>query len=518
MPQTMESVRALYDLDIEMLPEQVDSFRIGVTEQLDKGQRAELGQFMTPLPVARFMASMFTRPHHTSIRLLDAGAGVGSLSAAFVAKVCGRRRKPQELSVTAYEIDPLLAAYLEETLEACCRICAGAGIRFSGEVLREDFIDAGSVMLQDDLFSVPKRRFDCAILNPPYHKIRSDSQHRKLLRRIGIETSNLYTAFLAITSKLLDAGGELVAITPRSFCNGPYFRHFRRSFFQAMSLQRIHIFESRNSAFRDDEVLQENVIFHAARAARKPATVTISSSADPEDARPLARQVAYEQVIQPDDPDLFIHIVTDEHGHQVAERMSGFTASLKDLGITVSTGRVVDFRAKDFLCADPEDKTVPLIYPRNFSDGFIKWPVPNGKKAKALLNVPETQNLLVPSETYVLVKRFSAKEEPRRVVAAIYDPDRVKTAEVGFENHLNYYHIKGRGLPENLAAGLAAFLNSTLVDSYFRLFNGHTQVNATDLRKLTYPTRSQLETLGKEVGSAFLEQGALDNLIEKVLR
>jgi adenine-specific DNA-methyltransferase len=41
---------------------------------------------------------------------------------------------------------------------------------------------------------------------------------------------------------------------------------------------------------------------------------------------------------------------------------------------------------------------------------------------------------------------------------------------------------------------LAAFLNSTVLDVYFRQFNGHTQVNATDLRNLRYPSRSQLES------------------------
>ena len=64
-------------------------------------------------------------------------------------------------------------------------------------------------------------------------------------------------------------------------------------------------------------------------------------------------------------------------------------------------------------------------------------------------------------------RRFSAKEERRRVVAAIHDPARLPSSPVGFENHLNYYHRDGRGLTLELARGLAAFLNSTLVDAYF---------------------------------------------------
>jgi len=53
----------------------------------------------------------------------------------------------------------------------------------------------------------------------------------------------------------------------------------------------------------------------------------------------------------------------------------------------------------------------------------------------------------------------------------------------------------------DLARGLAAFLNSTVADSYFRQFNGHTQVNATDLRSFRYPSVAQLATIGRQIGT-----------------
>jgi adenine-specific DNA-methyltransferase len=116
---------------------------------------------------------------------------------------------------------------------------------------------------------------------------------------------------------------------------------------------------------------------------------------------------------------------------------------------------------------------------------------------------------------HVLVKRFSAKEEKRRVVAAIFDPARIPCEIVGFENHLNYFHDRGHGLSMPLAKGLTIFLNSTIVDAYFRQFNGHTQVNASDLRNLRYPTRQELEALGMEIESNFPDQDELDRLVEK---
>jgi adenine-specific DNA-methyltransferase len=60
---------------------------------------------------------------------------------------------------------------------------------------------------------------------------------------------------------------------------------------------------------------------------------------------------------------------------------------------------------------------------------------------------------------------------------------------------LDYFHVNGHGLTMSLAKGLAAFLNSMVVDVYYRPFNGHTRVNATDLRRLNYPTKADPEKL-----------------------
>ena len=197
--------------------------------------------------------------------------------------------------------------------------------------------------------------------------------------------------------------------------------------------------------------------------------------------------------------------------------MSRLPASLADLDITVSTGRVVDFRAKEHLRKEPGKGTAPLIYPAHFDNGLVKWPNQTTRKPNAILADRHTDDLLVPPGIYVLTKRFSAKEERRRIVAALYDSREVADGPVGFENHLNYFHTSGNGLPRRLAVGLCLFLNSTLVDTYFRQFSGHTQVNATDLQSLRYPDIAQLTQLAETAPPDVSDQDRVDEAVDRVL-
>ncbi|MEO8427077.1 MAG: Eco57I restriction-modification methylase domain-containing protein [Verrucomicrobiota bacterium] len=479
-------------------------------------RRHELGQFLTPNPVADFMSSLF-EARWEELHLLDAGAGDGALTAALVRRLCASHHRPRRIYVTASELDEGLIESLRATLRGCQQECARASVQFSATVLNEDFIAAAVPMVRNDLFGSHEPRFNAAIVNPPYRKIRSDSATRLLLRSAGIETSNLYTGFVALITKLLAVRGELVAITPRSFCNGPYFKPFRTEFLETMSLRRLHVFESRSAAFRRDDVLQENIIVHAVKGAPKPRQVIVSSNTGATESPIVEREVEYADVVSPDDPERFIHLVGDDRQDDARSVMRRLSASLPELGLAVSTGRVVDFRAEEFLRQQQGVDTVPLIYPCHFNGGFLHWPKDKARKPNAIVSNEQTRELLVPAGVYVLVKRFTAKEERRRVVACIYDPHRIHAPFVGFENHLNYFHENGHGLPMNLAKGLAAFLNSTVVDVYFRQFNGHTQVNATDLRSLNYPTKSELEKLGRRIADPGMQQEDLDAVVEEKL-
>ena len=513
-------------MTVSALAETADFYRIDASPKLDARKRALLGQYMTPTPIGRFMASLFSQTHG-EMRVLDPGAGVGSLTAALAERVCAAAIGPRSVEFVCYEIDPVLCGYLRDTLGQVETACRDAHIDADGRFVEGDFILHQQLDGQPDLFNGVSEAdvgFTHAILNPPYRKINAGSAHRAALRKAGVETSNLYTGFMFLAALRLCEGGELVAIVPRSFCNGPYFKPFREQFFSMMRLRHIHVFEQRNRAFRDDDVLQENIILHAVKGGpASEVTITTSRGAafdvDPalgvRDAEDLTRRtVPYDSVLREGDSDRFVHIAADRMEQGIVDRMAHFTASLADVGVEVSTGPVVDFRLRNDLRAEPEEGAAPLLYAAHFQGGTLSWPKATRKANAIRLSGESRKWLWANTGNYVVTRRFTSKEERRRIVASIYASN-LPGSLVGFENHLNVFHAGREGLPGNVADGLALFLNCSLVDRYFRQFNGHTQVNAADLRSLRYPDRATLERLGKEHGGRTLSQRDIDTIIEK---
>lgn len=510
------------------IAETADFYRADTSSRLDPKRRSALGQYMTATPLARFLASLF-EIFEGDISLLDPGAGVGSLTAAFVERMCSAKSKPRSATLVCYEIEPLMIDYLQATLQTAEQQCAEAQIKSLSHVYDEDFILSHAGNAQADMFRSGKgsgHEYSHVIMNPPYKKISSSSPHRAALRKAGLETTNLYTGFMFLAAQRLRPGGEMVAIVPRSFCNGPYFKPFRQQFLAMMALRHIHVFEARNTAFKEDEVLQENVIIHAVKGA-KPAEVEITTSRagdfdwNPEtlecSAHDMTQRTApYSAVVRSNDPEQFINIATNDLEQKIVERMSHFTETLAGLGLEISTGPVVDFRLKDDLRAVSEPGTVPLLYAAHFRSGALEWPK-TMKKPNAIFVSDNSRRWLWENKGhFVITRRFTAKEERRRVVASLYGSD-LPGDLIGFENHLNVFHEKQKGMPKALAHGLYIYLNSSLVDRFFRQFNGHTQVNATDLRALRYPSRDALLRMGERAGDGVLTQQQIDKIIEDEL-
>ncbi|MED0868404.1 MULTISPECIES: Eco57I restriction-modification methylase domain-containing protein [Bacillus subtilis group] len=504
-----QDVSILRSATMTQILETVDKSRLTVNPLLKN--KSELGQFFTPSSISIFMASLFSEDKLNNAKVLDAGAGIGSLTSAFLARLISENIGKADLHLL--EIDEMLEPYLSETLALFKDY-----IEINSQIIIDDFIEwaAYSLLDEESLLAKDKQRFTHAILNPPYKKIKSNSKHRKLLRKAGIETVNLYSAFVALTVDLMSDGGEIVFIIPRSFCNGPYFRHFRQHLLNKTSIKHMHLFESRDKAFKDDEVLQENVIMKLEKGTVQE-DVKISISTDDSFSDYKEYRYPFEKIVQPNDIEKFIHINTTNE-ETLIEKHPNVCYSLEELNIEVSTGPVVDFRVKENLREMPGEGTVPLFYPNHFVGTSLEYPKMM-KKPNAIIRNEKVEKWLYPNGHYVVVKRFSSKEEKRRIVAGVLTPESVNDPVVGFENGLNVLHYNKSGISKEVAYGLYAYLNSTPVDKYFRIFNGHTQVNATDLRTMKFPSRDILISLGKWVIENIENVGQveIDSKLEELL-
>lgn len=169
-------------------------------------------------------------------------------------------------------------------------------------------------------------------------------------------------------------------------------------------------------------MLQENIIFHGFSGRRQSSEVIVSTSSGDPGAETAEALFPFSEIVHPGDSEHFIHIPSSSDHATAKTALRGFGATLASLGISVSTGRVVDFRLKEALRKQPEAGTVPLVYPCHFNGGTVHWPKPDARKPNAIIDNADTRPWLVPSGMYLLTKRFTSKEERRRLVACVFDP------------------------------------------------------------------------------------------------
>jgi adenine-specific DNA-methyltransferase len=194
----------------------VEQTRLRVSKNTEAKRKSQLGQFLTPARTAQFMAGLFTYTDVSHCRLLDAGAGIGSLTSAFLERCVEGDLKFEKVEVTAFELDSLIHKELNDALTSYKK-----SLSLDYEILGGDFIEQAVNRIQ---FGIAKG-FTHAILNPPYKKISSDSHHRLLLRQADIETVNLYSAFVALALAMMAPSGQIVATFRVVFVTGRITGH-----------------------------------------------------------------------------------------------------------------------------------------------------------------------------------------------------------------------------------------------------------------------------------------------------
>ncbi len=489
--------------------------------------RKKHGLYLTAVPVAEFMAKQIP-VSGTNIRILDPAAGAGILCCAAVEALATRKSKPQSIELLVYEVDTKLVGPLRAILDYLTVWCHSEhGIRLKVRVKNVDFLvaQADALWLMHGLipYNSDDQNFDVVISNPPYFKIPKSDPRARAVSKVVHGQPNIYALFMAVSAALLKQGGYFIFITPRSFASGPYFQRFRSVLFDIILPTKVHVFGSRRDAFSRDDVLQENIIFSGVRRDHghrdeTQAVLNISSSCGVNDIQnPDHHAIPMKTALDLSTADKVLQLPLSERDIRILSLVNGWPNTLSSLGLNISTGPVIPFRATESVDNEgcvPETH-VPLVWMNHVYAMRVKWPL-NQKKAEYIKR-KSAKALLVPNNNYVLMRRFSAKEEARRLIAAPYIAGDFPIPKIGIENHLNYIYRPGGTLSEEETWGLAAFYNSSILDTYFRCINGNTQVSATELRTMPLPEHNIIAALGRKVKRLENPMGKLDEIVTEMV-
>ena len=490
--------------------------------------RKEHGLYLTPVAVAAHMAQRI-EVEGPRLRVLDPAAGAGVLCCAVVEALASRAVEPLHVvhvEIVAYEVDGGLLAPLRAVFAHLCAWARPRGVIVTAQAAGRDFVAAHAAELRanGELFAKESSAaFDVVIANPPYFKIAKTDPRALALPEVVHGQPNIYALFMAVSAALLRQGGQLVFITPRSFASGPYFRKFRDVFFGMIQPTEVHVFRSRREAFRRDDVLQENIVLFGVRRGSWPqaaqAARLLVTSSDGQDDLGQRDECAVRMGMAIDlrSVDKVLRLPMCRDDQAVMKMVDTWPNSLSALGMNISTGPVVPFRAAKHIASagSVPDVHVPLLWMNHVRPLRTTWPLARHKPE--YIERDSAGALLVPSRNYVLLRRFSAKEEPRRLIAAPYLAATLRTPMVGFENHLNYVHRPGGELTEDEAWGLATLYNSRLLDTYFRTINGNTQVSATELRTMPLPAHETIIALGRQIRQTPDLADAVDSHVLRLL-
>lgn len=505
------------------------------SKKVTSEHKKNLGQYFTPLQIAKFIGEL-ANSNQDIVKILDPGCGIGILSAAMAEELIVINPRIKTIELVAFETDIDLLPLADKCFNYLRLWLSIRNVELNCFLCKNDFILHNTHILsgKEDFHE----RYDLVVSNPPYFKLAKDDPRAKAAESVIYGQTNIYSIFLLLSAKLLKPGGKLVFITPRSFCSGNYFRLFREQFFSLVDIKNIHLFESRTTTFKRDKVLQETLIIAAVAKLGSSSnqlhlpfdqpsqgTVIISTSSGIADIDQRTWMFySLESLIDKKSNQKTLHLPVNSNDDRVIEIFSKWTNSLHSLGWEVSTGRIVDFRSEKFISAESTENTVPLFWLHNVQYMRYKWPNEHGTKGKPKLqyfiSTDDSSKLLVPNVNYILLRRFSSKDDVRKLVASPYLSESLNTfTKIGIENHLNYIYKKEGSLTDEETMGLSALLNSTLFDRYFRTFNGNINVSATELREIKFPSIKSIIKIGKDIlNKGEITQSDIDNVIATHLK
>ncbi|MET3978727.1 adenine-specific DNA-methyltransferase [Mucilaginibacter sp. UYP25] len=505
------------------------------SKKVTSEHKKNLGQYFTPIQIAKFIGEL-ANSNKEIVKILDPGCGIGILSAAMAEELIVINPRIKTIELVAFETDVNLLPLADNCLNYLRQWLSTRNVELSYFLCKNDFILHNTHILtgKQDFHE----QYDLIVSNPPYFKLAKDDPRAKAAETIIYGQTNIYSIFLLLSAKLLKPGGKLVFITPRSFCSGNYFRLFREQFFSLVDIKNIHLFKSRTTTFKRDKVLQETLIIAAIAKMNissnqlhlpfdqpSQGSVIISTSSGITDIDQRTWMFySLESLIDKESFQKTLHLPVSSNDDRVIKIFSKWHNSLHSLGWEISTGKIVDFRNEKFISSEPTESTVPLFWLHNVQYMHYKWPTEQGTKGKPKLqyfiSTDDSSKLLVSNVNYILLRRFSSKDDARKLVASPYLSKSLKAfTNIGIENHLNYIYKRQGSLTDDETMGLSALLNSTLFDRYFRTFNGNINVSATELRDIKFPSIKSIIKIGKDVlNKSEITQNNIDEVISTHLK
>ncbi|MCK4662249.1 MAG: Eco57I restriction-modification methylase domain-containing protein [Bacteroidales bacterium] len=481
--------------------------------------KKENGQFFTSKVIADFMGNL-AQPKSDKVSILDPGCGTTILSCSLIEKLVGKY-EIKEINLKLFEIDKTLIIETNKVISFLNNWLLEKNIVLNVNIEQKDFVLSNSDAFSKNTLFENKvtEKYDYIISNPPYFKISKSDNRAKVAKELVYGQPNIYSIFMGLSAKLLKPNGELTFITPRSFAAGNYFKAFRKSFFNEVSISDIHIFESRNKMFKNDNVLQENIIIRATKETNTNIKVSVSECIKDLN-EPHISIFKTEELIDINSKEKILYIPSNNKEAETINIFRKWKNLLNDYNIQISTGPVVAFRCKDYLVSDytTEIKLAPLVWLHNTKEMEFIFPLKKGSKPSYIIDSEGSQKVLLKNKNYILIRRFSSKDDKSRLVCSPYFASKLRFERIGIENHLNYIYRPNGDLSEEELWGISALFNSSLFDTYFRTFNGNTQVGASELKQIKMPPLERIILIGEKVKNTIQPQREeIDNIINQVL-
>jgi len=481
--------------------------------------RAQLGVYYTPPALAARLLDQATAAgiDWSVCSVLDPACGGG----AFLAPVAERILKalshlePVALldtlatRVRGYEIDPVAAWMSQVFLEAMVLpISRAAGRRLPVVVeVRNSLV-----------YESAQTAFDLVVGNPPYGRITLSRRVRARYAKGLYGHANLYGLFLDLALRWVRPGGVIAYVTPTSFLAGEYFKNLRAMLVRTAPPLTVDFIAARKGVF--DEVLQETLLATYRRlctdhgvCATRAASVSFVTPID----ETVLRVTPAGSFVLPDEPSSPWLVPREAAQGALIERLRQMPHRLADWGYEVSTGPLVWNRHKTQLREHKGAGCLPLVWAEAVRpDG--RFLLRTTKANHRPYFKPRTDDgWLVIKDPCVLVQRTTAKEQPRRLVAAVLPVSLIREhGGAVVENHLNMIRPT-RPSPVVAPSTLTAFLNSAAADRVFRCLSGSVAVSAYELQALPLPPPDNLDELATAV-RRLAPRDSLDRICARLYR